>query len=102
MGKDPAFLFYPGDWILGTMHMTLIEKGAYMELLMLQFSQDKFTLAYAKHMLGGSFELVWPAIENKFKTDGKFYWNVRLKEEKEKRKRFTESRKANASNPKTK
>jgi len=22
MGKDPAFLFYPGDWLGGTMTMT--------------------------------------------------------------------------------
>jgi len=100
MGKDPAFLFYPGDWNLGTMHLTLIEKGAYMELLMLQFARDQFTIAHAKHMLGGSFELVWPSLEEKFETDGTYYWNKRLKEEKEKRIRFTESRRSNASTPK--
>ena len=27
MAKDPAFLFYPGDWLGGTMGMTLEEKG---------------------------------------------------------------------------
>lgn len=100
MGKDPAFLFYPGDWNLGTMHMTLIQKGAYIELLMLQFSRDKFTLAHAQHMLGGSFELVWPFIEEKFETDGTYYWNARLKLEKEKRAKFTESRRSNASKDK--
>ena len=35
MAKDPAFLFYPGDWIGGTMGMTFEEKGAYMEILMM-------------------------------------------------------------------
>jgi len=96
MSKDPAFLFYPGDWNLGTMHMTLTEKGAYIELLMLQFARDKFTLAHAKHMLNGSFDLVWATIQEKFVTDGKYYWNERLKEEKEKRIKFTESRRNNS------
>lgn len=36
MTKSPAFLFYPGDWLGGTLGMTLEEKGAYMELLILQ------------------------------------------------------------------
>lgn len=100
MSKDPAFLFYPGDWTLGTIHMTLLEKGAYIELLMLQFSRDKFTLAYAKHMLGGSFDLVWPTVSEKFKTDGTYFWNERLNIEKEKRSKFTASRRNNAFNKK--
>ena len=95
MAKDPAFLFYPGDWQLGTMHMTLLEKGAYMELLMLQFARGKFTEAQAKHMLNGSFDLVWATVKDKFKFEDGFYWNQRLLEEKEKRKKFTESRRAN-------
>jgi uncharacterized protein YdaU (DUF1376 family) len=100
MSKDPAFLFYPGDWTLGTMHMSLLEKGAYMELLMLQFSRDKFTEAQAKHMLNGSFDLVWATISEKFKTDGEYYWNERLEKEKQRRARFTESRRNNALTPK--
>ncbi len=82
MAKDPALLWYPGDWILGTMHMTLLEKGAYMELLMLQFSQGKFTEAHAKHMLSGSFGLAWPSISKKFIFKDGFYWNARLELEK--------------------
>jgi len=42
MAKDPAFLFYPGDWQLGTMHLTLLEKGCYMELLVLQFAKEAY------------------------------------------------------------
>ena len=97
MAKDPAFLFYPGDWNLGTMHMNLLEKGAYMELLMLQFARGKFTLAHAKHMLNGSFDIVWPCVSEKFKTDGTFFWNERLEEEKIKRSKYTESRRSNGS-----
>ena len=51
MGKDPAFLFYPNDWLGGTMGMTFEQKGAYMELLMMQFNQGQFTEAQAKQVL---------------------------------------------------
>ena len=101
MAKDPAFLFYPGDWNLGTMHMTLLEKGAYLELLMLQFSRGKFTIAHAKHMLNGSFDLVWATISEKFKCEEGFYWNERLQLEKDKRANFTNSRRTNALKEKT-
>jgi hypothetical protein len=97
MANDPAFLFYPGDWNLGTMHLTLLQKGCYMELLILQFAKGKFTEAQAKHMLNGSFDLAWPTLREKFETDGTFYWNRRLKLEKEKRQKFTESRRNNGS-----
>jgi uncharacterized protein YdaU (DUF1376 family) len=96
MAKDPAFLMYPGDWNLGTMHMTLLEKGCYMELLMLQFARGKFTYAHAKHMLNGSFDLAWATVKPKFSTDGEYYWNERLKLEVDKRAKFTESRRSNA------
>ncbi len=100
MAKDPAFLFYPGDWNLGTMHLTLLDKGCYIELLILQFAKGKFTEAQAKHMLNGSFDLAWANIKDKFNTDGTFYWNTRLQIEKEKRQKFTESRRSNASKEK--
>lgn len=95
MAKDPAFLFYPGDWNLGTMHMTILEKGAYIELLMLQFARGKFSEASAKHMLQSSFSEVWPAVSEKFKKDGEFYINERLDAEIKRRKKFTESRRSN-------
>lgn len=94
--KDPAFLFYPGDWLGGTMGMTFEEKGAYIELLMFQFNNDKFTEAHAERMLGVCFTNVWQNIQTKFKTDGTYYWNERLKLEKEKRANFCESRRQSA------
>ena len=48
--KDPAFLFYPNDWIGGTMGMTFEEKGAYMELLILQFNRGHMTTHMIGHM----------------------------------------------------
>ena len=32
-GKDPAFLFYPNDFIVGTLMMTDEEVGIYIRLL---------------------------------------------------------------------
>lgn len=96
MAKDPAFLFYPGDWLGGTMYLTHEQKGAYMDLLMLQFNKGKFTIAQAKQVLSICFANVWDVLSEKFETDGKHYWNHKLKEEVEKRKKFTDSRRKNA------
>jgi uncharacterized protein YdaU (DUF1376 family) len=92
MAKDPAFLFYPNDWIGGTMGMTFEEKGAYMELLMMQFNRGHMD----GHMIGQVVGQMWDKIKAKFiqDTEGKWY-NVRLEEEQIKRKAFTNSRKNN-------
>ena len=100
MSKDPAFLFYPNDYLGGTMGMTFEEKGCYIDLLIFQFNNDHFTEAQAKHMLSTSFASVWEVLKNKFKKDGDFYFNERLKIEIDKRKLFTESRRINALHPK--
>jgi len=89
MAKDPAFLFYPGDWLGGTMGMSLEQKGAYMELLVLQFHRNKFKENIAINQVG---EDNWNIIKEKFKTDGDLFWNERLLTEMEKRKKFVESR----------
>lgn len=92
MAKDPAFLFYPGDWIGGTMGMTFEEKGAYMELLMLQFNRGHMTT----DMIGRTVGQLWDNIKDKFieDADGLFF-NERLELEKTKRKAYTTSRKNN-------
>lgn len=96
MAKDPAFLFYPGDWQGGTMYFDHQTKGAYMDLMVLQFNVGKFTQAQAKQVLSICFSVAWPMLQQKFKTDGEFYWNERLRLEIEKRKNFTNSRRENA------
>jgi uncharacterized protein YdaU (DUF1376 family) len=89
MAKDPAFLFYPNDWIGGTMGMTFEEKGAYMELLMMQFNRGHMT----KHMMAHTVGLILAKILDKFEIDDKgLYFNRRLEEEKDKRKSFVLSR----------
>ena len=96
MAKDPAFLFYPGDWLGGTMGMTIEQKGAYMELLVFQFNTGPFTEAQAKQVLSICFARVWQVVNKKFLKEGNTYRNVRLSQEIDRRKKFTESRRINA------
>ena len=92
MAKDPAFLFYPNDWLGGTLGMTFEEKGAYMELLMMQFNRGHMTT----HMIGQVVGQIWLKIQHKFIEDEEGLWyNKRLEEEQKRRKAYTESRRNN-------
>ena len=98
MSKDPAFLFYPNDFSGGTMGMTFEQKGAYLELLIMQFNQTHFTLAQAKQVLSICFDVAWDSLNHKFEVEGEngeYFYNQRLRDEIEKRRRFTESRRLN-------
>jgi uncharacterized protein YdaU (DUF1376 family) len=96
MSKDPAFLFYPNDYLGGTMGMTFEQKGAYIDLLIFQFNNHHFTEEQAKQVLSICFANAWQVIKNKFKKEGEFYFNERLRTEVDKRKAYTESRRINA------
>lgn len=100
MAKDPAFLFYPGDYVAGTMHLDFECKGAYMDLLMLQFQKDRMTLHMIKQVLGHKYEHLWSLLRDKFLEKDGFFWNERLRIEKEKRANFCKSRKKNRNSPK--
>jgi len=94
MSKDPAFLFYPNDYIGGTMGMTFEEKGAYIELLMTQFNRGHMTSQVIAQVVGQ----LWDKIHDKFKTDiNGLYYNERLEFEIERRKTFVQSRYNNIS-----
>ncbi len=89
MAKDPAFLFYPNDWIGGTMGMSFAEKGAYMEVLMMQFNRGHMTTDMIGHAIGQ----FWDMIKHKFEQDEKGLWfNERLEQEILKRKKYVNSR----------
>jgi len=90
--KDPAFLFYPNDYLGGTMGMTFEEKGAYIELLMLQFNRGHMT----SHMIAQTIGQLWDTLKDKFIQDDKgLFYNIRLEDEQNKRKLFTDSRRNN-------
>jgi uncharacterized protein YdaU (DUF1376 family) len=96
MAKDPAFLFYANDWIGGTMGMTLEEKGAYIELLILQFNRGHMTSHMIGQVLGQKHGQLWDTLKDKFIQDENgLYYNKRLDEEKLKRQKYAESRRNN-------
>jgi hypothetical protein len=104
MAKDPAFLFYPGDWLGGTQTFTRAHKGAYMDLLMAQHSAGHMPIHDIQHVLGEKdFKEMWEQkLKSKFEqdSDGLFY-NQKLEDEMIKRKKFTDSRKNNLTDKKT-
>lgn len=92
MAKDPAMLWYPSDYIAGTMGMSFEQKGAYMDLLMLQFNRGHMT----EHMIGQTVGQLFGQIQDKFKKDDDGLWyNERVDTEKEKRKNYVQSRSNN-------
>lgn len=74
------------------------QKGAYMDLLMAQFNQFALTIDDIKYILGLDFEVIWEVkLRSKFsiESDGKLFFNRKLREEMLKRKMFCESRRNN-------
>jgi hypothetical protein len=92
MAKDPAVLFYTSDFLAGTMTMSNEHVGMYIRLLCLQHQKGKLTEHDMKYICSTYVEHVY----SKFKQDENgFYFNERLLEESEKRKRYSDSRKNN-------
>lgn len=100
--KDPAFLFYPGDWLGGTMTFNRAHKGAYMDILMAQFSHGHLTIDDIKIILGNDFEIMWEfKLKKKFTMDEDgLFFNERLEIEMTKRRNFTLSRRNNLKSEK--
>lgn len=94
MAKDPAFLFYPGDWLGGTIGMSFEEKGAYLELLVMQWNCHRIAEDDAKKLVGAK---LWNRLKRKFLHDSDGYFNQRLQDEKDKRKAHSDKQKQNAN-----
>lgn len=96
--KDPALLFYPGDWTQGTLLFTREQKGAYIDLLIAQFNNGHLSLEDVQQVLGPvDFPKMWDCrLKSKFMTDQNgLFFNERWEYEMLRRKRFTQSRKNN-------
>ena len=95
MSKDPAFLFYHQDFFTGVSDMTNEEIGAYIKCMCVQASKGGIT---EKHMLiiCNSYE-VHNVVKNKFtfNSEIQLFENTRLKNELDKRKKYSESRSNN-------
>lgn len=94
MAKDPAFLFYPGDFNTGTQFFSDEQVGKYMRLLMAQHQHGHLTEDQVKFICKSYDNQVM----SKFKKDSAGLWyNERLEIEVIKRKKFVESRSKNKS-----
>lgn len=92
MAKDPAVLFYTQDFLVGTLTMTNEQVGKYIRLLCLQHQKGKLTLKDLKQYIN---EEDIEVAEKFQKLDDGFYYNIKLKNETERRKSYSESRRNN-------
>lgn len=97
MSKDPAVLFYSGDFLNGCSDLTMEERGQYITLLCIQHQKGRLTAKNIQLSCGK----VSDDVMAKFKIDenGLFY-NERMESEAEKRSKYCESRRKNKEKPK--
>jgi hypothetical protein len=92
--KDPAFLFYPSDFLTGVTDLTMEERGQYITLLCLQHQKGLLSEKTIRLSVGN----VSVDVLSKFKQDEEGnYFNQRLQSEIEKRSAFVDSRRENGS-----
>lgn len=94
MAKDPAVLFYTSDFLTGTMTMSNEHIGMYIKLLCMQHQKGRLAEKDMLFICSTYVEDVYDKFEKD--ADG-FYYNVRMKNEAEKRKKYSESRSKNVS-----
>ena len=95
MSKDPAFLFYYQDFIVGTELLSNEEVGAYIRILAHLADKGKLSKEDMQSICRGcAFS---KRLQDKFLIDNKgYFFNERLSLEVEKRKNYAESRRKNA------
>jgi len=81
--KDPAFLFYPKDWLEGTAEMTPEEKGVYIDLLAHQHQRgglpvDTKRLSKMVGLSEQEFLKIWQLLKTKFNQSGDRLVNRKL------------------------
>ena len=92
MSKDPAFLFYTSDFLVGVSDLTMEERGQYITLMCLQHTKGHLSAKNIKIAVGD----VSPDVLAKFLVDSDgLYYNARLEQEIIKRENYTKSRSAN-------
>lgn len=95
MAKDPAILFYYQDFLTGTSFMTDSEVGQYIKILCHLADKDRLTKKQVLSICKAS--AIPENIQDKLLVDSEgYFYQKRMKEEKEKRLKFTESRRNNA------
>jgi hypothetical protein len=90
--KDPAVLFYTADFLSGTYTMSDEQVGKYIRLLCLQHQKGKLT----KKDMQCICKAYDVDIYRKFIEEDGLFYNQRMFNEAERRKKYSESRKINA------
>jgi hypothetical protein len=91
MSKDPAILFYTSDFLTGVSFMSYAQRGKYITLLCLQHQKGFLTEREIKKICGKDEDVL-----AKFEIDKDgLYFNKRMKEESDKRKRYSEKQREN-------
>jgi hypothetical protein len=92
MSKDPAVLFYTGDFLNGSIDLTFEERGQYITLLCLQHQKGHLSEKTIRLSVGS----VSVDVLKKFTLDiDGNYFNARMDDEIQKRSHFIETRRVN-------
>lgn len=92
MAKDPAFLFYSTDFLMGVSDLTMEERGKYITLLCLQHQKGPLS----EKAIGLAVGSISADLRKKFDVDGDGnLFNQRLLDEATKRKNYADSRRKN-------
>lgn len=92
MAKDPAFLFYSQDFLVGVATLTFEDRGKYITLLSQMHQSGRLDEETIRFLVGS----VSDRLKAKFQIDGAGLWfNARLEKESAARAQFTESRRKN-------
>lgn len=94
MAKDPAFLFYSADFMIGVAFMTYVQRGKYISLLCYQHQLGHLTEQQMLDVCGEPEKIIF---EKFIQDEDGLYYNPRLEEEFIKRKSYCESRKKSRS-----
>jgi uncharacterized protein YdaU (DUF1376 family) len=93
--KDPAFPLYAQDFLMGTMFMELADVGRYIKLLAFQWDNFNIPKKRLGLLVGLSWENFSPDLREKFSEFEDYILNIRLEEEREKRKQFKDKQAVN-------
>lgn len=78
--KDPCFLFYSEDWMMGTYAMTQAQKGCFVDLMTLQHQGIKITDAVVRKVCGGIDSDIEVVMEKFIKDIDGTYYNRKMRE----------------------
>ena len=93
MNKDPAFLFYSSDFLVGTMLMSNDQVGKYIRLMCLAHQKGGYLTKEDMFKICNEDD---KDVLSKFEKDGNdIYYNERLLSEIVKRKKYSDSRRNN-------